>query len=145
MLDTKAAGQSPTTHGSYEVSDQCVASRDRHTSDNAATPSLRNSTTSRLHSTRGHSHDTSLPGFSALGHHVTNQAQIDLVMERYLGEKDRYKEFLVGCQDERGHQSQVVALNLKEWNRRWNEITQLRNTHGMLLASSYPESLSLIR
>ena len=145
MLDTKAAGPSPTTHGSREVSDQCVAGRDGHTSDNAVTPSLRNSITSRLHSTRGHSHDSSLPGLSALGRHVTNEAQIDLVMERYLGEKDQYKEFLVGCQDERGHKSQVVAPNLKEWNRRWNEITQLRNTHGMLFASSHPESPWLIR
>lgn len=123
MLDTTAAGQSPTTHGSREVEDQCVAGREGHTSENAATPSLRNSTTSRLHSTRGHSHDTSLPALSALGHHVTNEAQIDLVMERYLEEKDKHREFLVGCQDERSHRSQVVALNLKEWNRRWNEIT----------------------
>lgn len=60
-------------------------------------------------------------------------------MQRYLSENDKYKEFLVGRQDERSHESQVVALDLREWNRRWNEITQPRNNiQSSSLPNSYP-------
>lgn len=153
-LGTKAASQSRTTHSSCDVSHQSgrssfenhtanlsnVAGRDGHIPKNPAYPSLRNSVTSHLQSTRGHSHATNLPGLSALGHHVTHQTQDDLVMQRYLVERDKYKEFLVGFQDEHG-QSQVVGPNLEDWNRRWNDITKSRNNNqSKSFAGSYPET-----
>ncbi|MCJ1267626.1 hypothetical protein MMC22_007512 [Lobaria immixta] len=154
-LGTKAASQSRTTHSSCDVSNQSslssfddhaanlsnVAGRDGHIPKNPAYPSLRNSATSHLQSTRGHSHATNLPGLSALGRHVTHQTQDDLVIQRYLVERDKYKEFLVSFQDEHGQGSQVVGSNLEDWNRRWNDITKPRNNNqSKSFASSCPES-----
>ena len=82
-----------------------IAGRDGHIPNDDATLSLRNSAAGHLQSTRGHSHATNLTGLSALGHHVTNQTQGDLVMQRYLSETDKYKEFLVGSQDDRSQNS----------------------------------------
>lgn len=153
-LGTKAASHSRTTHSSCDVSNQSspssfddhtanlsnVARRDGHIPKNSAYPSLRNSATSHLQSTRGHSHATNLPGLSALGHHVTHQAQDDLVMQQYLIERDKYKEFLVGFQDEHGQMSQVVGPNLEDWNRRWDDSTKPRNNNqSKSFAGSYPE------
>lgn len=140
-LRTEAASQPRTTHGSGEFSNQSVAGRGGHIPDNAATPSLPNSATSHLHSTCRHSQAANRPELSTLGHHVTNQTEDDLVMQRYLNEVDNYKEFLVREQDERGHMNQVVGANLEEWNRRWDEMAQLRNSNqSKFLAGSHPES-----
>lgn len=127
--------------GNHTANLAMIAGCDGHNSNNDATLSLCNRAAGHLQSTRGHSHATNLTGLSALGHHVTNQTQGDLVMQRYLSETDRYKEFLLGSQDDRSQNSPRRRSTLEEWNYRWNEsIPPRENNHSNFLASSRPKS-----
>lgn len=62
-------------------------------------------------------------GSSQLEDHV-RQDMAETSMQRYLHEKDRYKEFLLGYRGGEVKRSEVVGHNLKKWKDIWESVTQ---------------------
>lgn len=72
-------------------------------------------------------------------------------MERYLEEKDQYKEFLVGHKEEKPMESSDVhsfeerraTPKFKEWNRLWTQIVNQKNDGQGSVSDSTIKPVSL--
>ena len=87
---------------------------------------------------------------SAAPDNVTSQLKNGVIMDRYLKEKDQYKEFLVGHEEEMPMESNVGSFeerratpNFMEWNRLWRYIVNKKNDGQGSVSNSTTKPVSL--
>lgn len=122
--------RSTISQGDHATSKLTTAGRGGQSSNNSCISPFGKTTAGQSHSTRRSDPPPARPGPSALANHVAHQSHADLIMERYIGEKDKRKEFRDGYREEsRRPKTEGVARNLEEWNRKWDELTQSGTTN----------------